>query len=90
MFYSVTALLLTENLSSPKHSGIKALFNKEFVNKGLVDKDSGRFYSEMFERRQKGDYKDFTEFAKEDVEMWLKKAGEFLHKIESISLKHPN
>ena len=87
MFYSVTALLLTANLSSPKHSGVKALFNKEFVNKGLVDKESGRFYSEIFERRQKGDYKDFTEFAKEDVEAWLKKAQEFLNEIESLSLK---
>ena len=37
IFYSVTALLLTRGLSSAKHSGVRSLFNKEFVKKGLVD-----------------------------------------------------
>ena len=74
MFYVVSALLISKGLSSSKHSGVRALFNKEFVNEGLVDKESGRFYFEMFKRRQTGDYRDFIEFKKEDVEKWL---GEF-------------
>ncbi len=53
MFYSVNALLLSKNLSSSKHSGVKALFSKEFVKKGLIDKELARFYSKIFERRQK-------------------------------------
>ena len=35
-FYEVIALLLSRDLSSAKHSGIKALFNRNFVNSGLV------------------------------------------------------
>lgn len=65
MFYSVNALLLTKNLSSAKHSGVRSLFSKEFINTGIVDKPFGRFYSEIFEKRQKSDYKDFVEFEKE-------------------------
>jgi uncharacterized protein (UPF0332 family) len=86
MFYSVIALLLTRHLSS-KHSGVRALFNREFVNKGKLDKDSGRFYSEIFEKRQKGDYKDLVEFKREEVEIWLKKGEMFVKKIEKLTLK---
>jgi len=47
----------------------------------------GRFYSSMFDRRQKGDYTDFVRFEKKDVEIWLKKAEEFITKIEELTLK---
>ncbi|MBU4502999.1 MAG: HEPN domain-containing protein [Nanoarchaeota archaeon] len=86
MFYAVNALLITKGLASAKHSGVRAIFNKEFVNKGLVERDMGKFYAEMFDRRQKGDYKDFVRFEREDVEVWLKKAEEFINKIEQITM----
>lgn len=87
MFYSVNALLITKGLSSSKHSRVRALFNKEIVNKGLTERPWGRFYSNMFDNRQEGDYKDFVKFEKEDVEMWLKKAEEFVNKIEELTMK---
>ena len=34
-FYATVALLLTRNLSSLKHSGVMALFNRHFVRGGL-------------------------------------------------------
>lgn len=87
MFYAVNALLITRGLASSKHSGVRALFNKEFVNKGLVEKDLGKFYAEMFDKRLKSDYRDFVEFQKEDVEVWLKMAEEFIEKIYKLTLK---
>ena len=44
MFYAVNGLLLSKNFSSSKHSGVRALLNKEFINNGLVDKELGKFY----------------------------------------------
>ncbi len=87
MFYSVNALLLSQNLSSSTHSGVKALFSKEFVNKGLLDKELGKFYSKIFQKRQKGDYEDLIEFNKREVGDWLEKAEEFINKIEKLTLK---
>ena len=87
MFYAVNALLLIKGLSSSKHSGIRALFNREIINKELIEKEMGKFYSDMFDRRQEGDYADFVKFEKEDVEAWLKKAEEFISKIEVITLR---
>lgn len=87
MFYAVNALLITKGLSSSKHSGVRAFFNKEFVNKGLVEEKLGEFYSDMFKRRQKGDYQDFVKFEKQDVAEWLKKGEEFINRIERLTLK---
>lgn len=87
MFYAVNALLITKKLSSSKHAGVRALFNREFVNKGLVEVQWGKFYSDMFDNRQEGDYKDFVKFEKQDVEVWLKKAEKFIKKIEELTSK---
>lgn len=84
IFYGVIALLLTKGLSSSKHSGVRSIFNREFVKKGLVGKEFGEFYNKMFEFRQKGDYGDFAEFEKERVASWLKKAEEFIFAIDEI------
>ena len=84
MFYAVNALLISKGLSSSKHSGIRSLFNKEFVKNGLVETRLGKFYSDMFDRRQEGDYKDIVTFQKCDVEMWIRDAGEFIDKIEKL------
>lgn len=86
MFYAVSGLLLSKNLSSSKHSGIRSLFNKEFVNKGLVDKKLGKFYSKIFEERQEGDYKDFIKFDNNIVRSWLEDADDFIKKIEKVTL----
>jgi uncharacterized protein len=86
MFYAVSGLLLSANLSSSKHSGIRSLFNKEFVNKGLFDKELGKFYSKIFEERQEGDYKDFIEFDEYIVRVWLESAEDFIKKIENVTL----
>jgi len=87
MFYAVSALLITKELSSSKHSGILAVFNKEIVNKGFISRTWGEFYSDMFKRRQKGDYQDFVKFEKQDVGEWLKKAEEFINIIDKSVLE---
>ena len=84
MFYSVSALLYTKGLSSAKHTGIKSLFNQHFVKPGVVDAEFGKFYSRMFEFRQKSDYADFVEFEKEKVAEWFKEADKFIQTIDKI------
>ncbi len=44
LFYAVSALLYLKGLSSSKHTGIKSLFNEQFVKTGLVDAKLGRFF----------------------------------------------
>ncbi len=86
IFYAVNSLLLSKNFSSSKHSGVRALLNKEFINKGLIDKKWGKFYSTVFEERQEGDYKDFVKFDRDIVGSWLKSAKGFIKEIEMTTI----
>ncbi len=87
MFYSVNALLIANGLSSSKHTGVRSLFNREIINKGLIGKSLGKFYGDMFNNRQEGDYKDFVSFNREDVGVWLKDAEKFIENIAKLTLE---
>ncbi len=84
LFYAVEALLLTTDLSSAKHTGVRSLFNEHFVRAGKVPVELGQFYSRMYAFRQKGDYGDFVEFEKEKVKEWLDQASMFLDEMNKI------
>ncbi|MBA7630046.1 hypothetical protein ES703_37554 [subsurface metagenome] len=49
---------------------INRIYYSLFYEKEFVETRLGKFYSDMFDRRQEGDYKDFVSFEKCDVEMW--------------------
>ena len=80
-FYAVSALLLTEGYSSPKHSGIRALFDQHWIAPGRLPKDLGRIYRRLFDARQQGDYADLVTFESAEVEAWLGDVEGFLRAI---------
>lgn len=67
-FYGVSAALFERHLQASKHSGIRALFHREFIKTGLLEVQWGKFYDQFFEDRQDGDYIILTEFEREYVE----------------------
>jgi len=81
-FYMVIALLLTKNISSSKHSGVKSLFSKHFVNQGILEKKWGSFYSGLFLYRQISDYEDLKNISQETIVTNFKLAFEFLTMLE--------
>jgi uncharacterized protein (UPF0332 family) len=83
-FYIASGLLLQKDLKFKKHSGVKASFHQNFVKKGLVSADEGRFYDKLFEARQRGNYIEFVHFKKNQVKDWLKKAKEFVNKLKTL------
>jgi len=87
-FYAVTALLSTRNLSSSKHSGVIALFNRNFVKPGLISVDLGKFYSRVFEDRTESDYADWVELDKNETQQELARAEEFISAIITLINKH--
>jgi len=83
-FYAVSALLLTEGKSSSKHSGVRALFNVEWVKPGRVASKYGRFYRRLYDSRQKGDYGDFVQFEDAEVTAWLQEARQFVGAVTTL------
>ena len=84
VFYEVTALLLKKNLSSSKHTGVRALFQTNFVKTNVISKDLASFYSTILDFRQKSDYGDYVSFEKQKVQEWLEQARQFLDFVDEI------
>jgi hypothetical protein len=78
MFYAVLALLIYEPYASSKHSGVLAYFNKHFVKSGLFPESLGRALNKAFELRQRGDYREYFELTKDQVEPLLDEAAQFV------------
>ncbi len=83
-FYAVSALLIQEGLSSTKHTGLRSLFNRHFVKTNKVSKDKARFFNDLFERRQEGDYVDFVSFEESQVLPWLPEAEAFVQNLADL------
>lgn len=83
-FYAILALLATKGLSSSKHSGVIALFHREFVKPGIFSKDKARTLNRLFDLRIKEDYKEFVTPSEEEVESLLPETREFLKEVERV------
>jgi uncharacterized protein (UPF0332 family) len=80
-FYAVSAALLDQQTSFKKHSGVRAAFHREFIKKGILDSNWGKFYDQLFEDRQEGDYVALTEFESEYVHRQLARCRDFLTQL---------
>lgn len=87
-FYAVSALLVLHNLSSSRHSGVRALFNREFVNTGQFPNELAGFYNKLFELRQQSDYEDYYEAHPDEAHAWLPKAEQFIGEVAALTGLH--
>ena len=86
-FYAVSGLLLTEGLSSAKHSGTMALFERHWIKTEKVPRELGRLYWRLFNRRQKSDYDDLVTFLLADIETWMGEVKTFVAVISDVIRK---
>ena len=80
-YYMVSALLLKNGQSSRTHGGTIGLFGLHFVKTKIVSAELGKFYSELFELRQTGDYDDWKVVAENDIMPLVTLAEEFLNTL---------
>jgi uncharacterized protein (UPF0332 family) len=83
-FYAVSALLLIRNISTSKHSHVRALLHHDYVKSGQVSKEMGDHFDLLFDNRQKGDYEDLVVFDAKDVHAWLVRTKSFVHQIADL------
>jgi uncharacterized protein (UPF0332 family) len=86
MFYTVLALFISAGLNpkTSKHSGVIAIFDKEFVHTGKIDRRFSSMLHRMFDARQESDYKELVESSAEEATKSLKVASEFVRTIKSF------
>lgn len=83
-FYAASALLLSQNLSSTKHSGTRSLFNRRFIKTGIVPAEFGELYNTLFDLRQESDYDDYFKLTPELVEPWIPLTAKFVETVDAI------
>lgn len=66
-YYAVMALLLKNNIHVTSHAGVRQKFGKNFVKNGIFDRKLAKHFTELFEKRTKGDYNDFFNYDEETV-----------------------
>jgi uncharacterized protein (UPF0332 family) len=81
MFYAVLALLVYEEFSSSKHSGVLSYFNRRFVKGGVFDKSLGLWLGKAFELRQRVDYREQVEPAQDQATQVLDQAERFVRAV---------
>lgn len=78
MFTAARALLALKDKDSSKHSGIISLFNRYIIKDGLFPKEQSKYLPKAKDLREGADYGDFVEITREDAEIQIKRAKEFI------------
>ena len=86
-FYAIIALLVDKDIETLTHSGVRQMFGLHFIKTGIIDQDSGRFYTRIFDLRQTGDYDDFIDFDEQRVLELIEPANKLIAQIEAILRK---
>jgi uncharacterized protein (UPF0332 family) len=79
VFYSILALFLHGDISlkTSKHSGVLAIFDKEFVHTGKLEKKFSKIAHRLFDARQQVDYKELIEIPIEEARECVELAKDF-------------
>jgi uncharacterized protein (UPF0332 family) len=83
-FYAVSALMAKYKLDVSSHSGVRQKFGEHFVKTGKIDRDFARHFTELSEKRHKGDYNDFYDYDEETVTRLYPVCQRFIEEIEII------
>jgi uncharacterized protein (UPF0332 family) len=83
-YYAIIALLLRDNISVQTHSGVRQMFGLHYIKTGLITKDLGKVFSDLFDKRISGDYDDFIEITESDVISLFHPVKQLIHEVEKL------
>ncbi|MDF1549269.1 MAG: HEPN domain-containing protein [Bacteroidales bacterium] len=83
-YYAVIALLVKNNIIAQTHNGVRQMFGLHFIKPGIINKDLGKFYSDIFDKRQTGVYDDFISYTEADVLELIEPAIQLVREIEKL------
>ncbi len=81
-YYAVMALLISKGLKPTTHNGAKSNFSEYFIKTGLISRELGKMYSQLFTWRQKGDYDDLFDFNQDKVQPYFDPVKKLIDTIE--------
>lgn len=80
-FYAILALLASRGLGASKHSAAVGLFDREFVKAGSFAPELSRDLHELFDLRQRADYREMFTVSPQRAESATAAAEKFLAEV---------
>ena len=63
---------------------VRQMFGLYFIKSGVIDNALGKFFTDIYDIRQTGDYDDYIEFNKDDVMDLIGPADDLISKAEDL------
>ena len=68
VYYAASALPVSKGLPTRSHAGVRSLLQLHFVKTGVLTLEEGALVGMLFNLRQSGDYEDFKQVTKEQID----------------------
>lgn len=83
VFHAASAVLLTEGARAETHRGLVTLFGLLLVKTGKIEKEYGKYLSNLKDDRETGDYEIFSTLDEEAAKNSIREAQAFVSRIQS-------
>jgi len=83
-FYAISALLTKEKIEVSSHSGVRQKFGEYFVRTGKIERNLAKHFTELSEKRHKGDYNDFFDYDEETVLRLFPYSQRLIQEVEKL------
>ena len=86
-YNAVSALLIAYGYSAQSHSGVIHLFGQHFIKTGILSRERGKLYHDLFTMRLTGDYDDTYGLTGSDVLPHMKPAKQLIEEVSALALR---
>ena len=86
LYHAASALLLSDGYTSHTHKGLMTQISLNYVKEGKLLANEGKLIRQMFNKRREGDYEDFEETTKEEIEEIMPRVKALLDKLININV----
>lgn len=83
-YYASKALLIQNGIVAKSHEGVIGMIGQNFVVKDIVPKEDAKLLARLQNMRKTGDYDDFIEWHKEEVEPLFEKVENYINLIKTL------
>ena len=83
-FYALTAVFKDKDKMFKKHKGLRSALHRDLIRNGNIEDRWGKFFDDVFEARQRGDYTPMVTFEPDQLDEFLQQAEQFLKEMEKL------
>ena len=84
LYYAASALLLGKGIITKRHSGLITQIHMNFVKTGILTAEEGGLFKVMFDLRHEGDYEDFIDVERLDIEEYTPQVKHLVEKLINL------